>query len=355
MALLEDVIKQIQSQITRYTDDFNDVSVIESASGDGTYMTVVLEEEITPDTYVNIRNMYSKLEAIGASGTSEGILIQFTQDHDQTYADEEKEAGVVKTVKFIGDFEGEYELVDVPTRDTIVIDSDVVPSGIYYLIEQRYGYSGRKAVSFIDNKTFKYALTQTLEPYYEEATVQSNIRVDGVGSEATIRDFIENETLVLNQKTIFVMLNDCVASRDSYIRSDARNRKEFQDDLKTEVIQTFSVYVVIPIQEQITPRVAVNYTNELRALIVKCLHGAIFDSGMVSGSQFLSTYIGDIGALDNKAYYTHRFDFEIVFNIIAEDGVAEENTTAFRTFELGVKMQFDDYENTKKTISGDIE
>lgn len=356
MARLEDIIKQVSSQITRHTSDFNDSSTIKEAIISAGKMNVELNSEVTSDSYVNIVDLYSKLiaESVTDDGSNQ-YTIEFTDEHDQTFSDEEKAVGIEKEVKFTGAFEGDYSLIDVPSRTSITIESDSEPTGTFYLLEQRAGYNGRKAVTFTDSTHFSFDISQTIQPYYTGAYIQNNIRVDGVSSPDDIADYLENEAVTLEKSTIFVVINEARASRNRFTTSDAKNRREFKDDMHIECAQTYSLFIVIPTDRNITPRTAINLAHSYRAYMIKCLHGAVFDSGLSDEGLFLSTFLSDDGTLYNKAYYIHRFDFETVFNIEADDSLDIQDSTAFRDFELGLKMEADDYTDVKKTITADIE
>lgn len=356
MAKLDDIIAQIQSQITKYTNDFNSESSITGASISGGTMTLRLSADVDTDTYVNVSGVYGETAVSGvtANTVADQYDLGFATEHDLTYSDDEKDYGEPRVVEFVGDFEGQYPLIDVMGATGITIESDTVPTGSFYLLEDR-GYSGRKAVTFTDPKTICYTVDQAVTPHLKNATVQSNIRIDGASSPEDIADLIENEAVPLTQKTLFVIINPTRVSKDRNVFSDSISRKEWKDDLQTEVVQTFSVFCVIPTQNDITPRSAINYSYTLRGYLVKCLHGAQFDSGFGDDGKFLCGYIGDDGAQYNKAYYIHRYDFETVFNIENSDALAIESARAFREFEIGVKLEHDNYVLTKKTIAGDIE
>lgn len=359
MAKLEDVIRQLQSQLPKYTDSFNDVNAVTGASVTGGVMTINLENENYQDSLVNIKDLFAQLDVVGVSGTdtADYYNIETEFDHDQTYSDIEKQF-ITKTVDFIGDFSGEYELKDVPANNIITIESDSVPpsGGSFSLLESR-GYSGRKSVTWDDSQTLNYDVQFDIDPYVAAASgtyVQSNIRIDGIGSEQDIARYLENETLILEKNTLFVLMGGPRVSKSRETFSDAYNRKEYKDDLHIEVVQEFSLFAIIPTQDDVTPRDAINSIHDLRTYLVKSLHGATFDSGFESVDKFLCTYLGDDGEQYNRSYYVHRFDFETVFNIEDVDALQIEDTRAFREFDIGLKMQFDDYEDVKKTISGTI-
>lgn len=356
MAKLNDVIKQLQSQIPRLTDDFNDINQIVSATINGGVMTLVLEDDNIQDSYVNVFNLMGKLSATGVTAGTEANTydIGFSGKHDQTYSDEEKEYGDTRYVEFIGDFSERCILVDVPSVTGITIESDTAPSGTFSILEDR-GYNGRKAVTWTNTKTLKYTVGGTAEAYAPSGYVQSNIRIDGVSSPEDVADYIENEAMPLEKNTLFVVLNGNRASKSREIYSDSYGRKEFKDDLFTEVIQTFSVFAVIPTQDNITPRTAINYCDTLLAYLIKCLQGAQFDDCFGEEGKFLCSYLSDNGTQYNKSYYVHRYDFEVVFNIENKNALDIQDTRAFRDFELGIKLEFDDYTDAKKTIVEDID
>jgi hypothetical protein len=358
MAKLDDVISQVQGIITSLTDDFNDVAGIETVTASGTSVVITVNTALTQDTVSNIKGVYAKNKADSVTGgTSDNTwVVEFEDEHDVTYSELEKDIGIEKYVAFVGDTEGDYLLSDVPSRSSIEIESSIAPSGTFYMLEQ-YNFNGRKTVTWVDDTTFTYDNDFSdfgFELTHLDGSVSNNIRIDGISSDNDIADLLENKAIRLTKNTIFVVMNEVRTSKSRHIFSDAMNRKEYKDDLHIEVVQTFSLYVVIPTQSTTTPRVAINYIHELRPYIIKCLHGAKFDSGFNSGNQFLCSFLSDNGEQYNKSYYVHRFDFEDVFNIENSDSVEIENSRAFKSYSLGLNMQFDDYEEEKKSIEDNL-
>lgn len=361
MAKLDHVIAQIQSQLQRYTNDFCDTAIIESVSLSGTDAILELNTELDQDDYANIEGIYSKLEVDSvASGDIAGTWdITFKEDHDQTYSDIEKEInqakGEVKTVKFEGDFQGDYVLLDCPYNDVLTIESDTEPTGTFYLLEQRVGYNGRKQVTWIDDTHVSFPVSFDLDISSPSGVFSNNIRIEGLSSEGDLTDYLENEAKELTKKTMFVVMNTCHASKSREGLTDSWNRKDVKSDQRIEVTETFSVYIVIPTHKNVSAREAVNYIFSFRPIIIKCLQGVFFDTGFQGDKEYSCCYLNDGGESYNKAFYIHRFDFESVFVIGNSDTIDVRDSRAFREFELNFKMQFDDYENVKKNVEGTIE
>jgi hypothetical protein len=357
MAKLDDIINQVMSELPKYTDDFNDSVNIVSASRSSKEITLTVDADLETDTKANIKGVYAELEITDVEATDEDDEWTLTTeaDHDQTYSESEQVAHVEKKVRFVGSLSGEKNLVSVPANDQIVIENASEPTGEFYLLEDR-NYSGWKTVVINNvNHTVKYSVDFEIDPHVVSGKVVNNIRVGCVASEQDIQDYLENKTESLTNKTLFVLMESVRCSKDTSIFSDSTNRKTSANDLHVEAIQTFSIFAVIPTQTNMTPREAVNYIYTLRPYIVKCLHGAIFDSGFDDETEFVACFTGDAGENFNKSYYVHRFDFEIVFNIGNKDAVPESYTKAFRSFEVDFKLPIDDYAEIKKEIEGNFE
>lgn len=357
MPKLEDVIKQVQSELPKYDNSFNDINNIDDIVNNSGEITIDLVDENYQDSIVNIDNVYAKLDVIGvtAGSVANTYDIQTEIDHDQTLSEQEKLFGQTKYVQLLGVINDEVELVDVPYNDIVTIKSTVPPTGGSLSLLEDRGYSGRKNVTWDDSQTLRYDVEYSIEPYSLNGTVQSNIRVDGISDEGQLVDYLENNAVSMSKNSMYIILRECNASKSRFTYSDAFNRKEYKDDLQVEIVQPFSLFAIIPTQDKITPREAINYIYKLRTYLVKSLHGALFDSGFLSEDKFLCTYQGDDGEAYNKSYYVHRFDFETVFNIENEDSIEIENTRAFREFDIGFKLSYDEYDVEKKNISGEIE
>lgn len=356
MARPSDIIKQLQSVLPKYTSDFYDTKDIINASITGKEITLTYNGIITVDTLANIKGVYCKIAVTDiVAGDEDNQWILTTEiDHDQTYSDIEKELGIEKTVLFSGDFSGSKVLVDVPANDKIIIESTEEPEGDFFLLENR-GYSDRKTV-VIDNTahTLKYDVDYEIDPIVVSGEIINNIRISTVASEDNIIDLLENKTIALTKNTIFLLMGETLASSDRKVYSDAKNRKASGEDLTTEYYQTFTVFIVIPTQGNTTPYEAIESIHTLRPYMIKCLHGAAFESGF-SNRPYLCTYTGDAGADYNKAYYVHRFDFENGYLINGDDSISNDDSRAFRNFEIGIKLEYDDYKEAKKIIEATIE
>jgi hypothetical protein len=357
MAKLDDIISQVMSELPKYTEDFCDVVNITNSSRSTKEITLTVDDDLISDTLANIKGVYAKLLVSSIEeGDDDGQWVLTTAiDHDQTYSESEQAAGIEKSVVFVGSFSGTKTLVEVTANNKITIESDTEPTGTFYLLEDR-NYSGWKEVT-IDNEahTVKYSVAFEIDPYVVSGTVMNNIRVGCVGSEQDIVALLENEATQLTKKTIFVLMNGVIVSRDPSIFTDSKNRKATNDELWIEAAETFTLFAVLPTQTKATPREAINSIYTLRPYIVKCLHGALFESGFTESNKFISCYTGDAGESWNKSYYVHRFDFETIFNIGDDDAVPDVYSRAFRSFEIGIKLSFDSYEEVKKQIDGEIE
>ncbi len=356
MAKLEDIISQIQSELPKYDDNFYDEVNVTNVSRSGTEITLTVDDDLVEDTHANIKGVYCKLlvSAVEAGDESNQWVLTTEQDHDQTYSDVEKQYGVTKTCTFVGDFSGDKTLIEVPENNQITIESDTEPTGTFYLLEDRQ-YSGRKEVTiYNDNHTVKYDVAHEIDAYSDSGVVINNIRVDGLSSADDIIRYLENNAVQLTKYHIFVVMGNVLSSADRHVFSDARNKKQTSQDLQTECVEDFSLYVIIPTQSDTGPRSAINYIYTLRPYICNCLHGAVFDSGFSEGSKYCAVFAGDSGETYNQSYYVHRFDFENVFNITNADSVPVEYTRAFQSFEIGIKMEFDDYEEVKKQVNGTL-
>lgn len=353
---LSDLIAQIQSQLPKYTNSFCDVLNVVSASRSVKEITLTLDDTPVSDVLASIEGIYAGLLVTSVSEYASGQYeLTTTIDHDQTYSESEQAYGALKYVKFSGSFSGTYRLIEVTANNKLVIASDTEPTGTFYLLENR-GYNGRKSVTVdTENKTVKYDVDYEIDPISVSGTVLNNIRIWAIASEVDIQKLLENQTATLTKNTIFVMLGECIVSSDNTIRSDALIRKSPNDSMKIEVRQTASIYVVIPTQGDVSVRTAVDSIHTIRTYFIKSLHGALFDSGFSEGDKFCLSYSGDAGESYNASYYVHRFDFDTIFNINDEDAVQIDDSRAFRSFDIGFKLVFDDYTDEKKEISGDIE
>ena len=358
MAKTADIIKQMMQILPIYSDKFNISLVIESVTALGDNLFKI---KTTAAHGQKVGN-WVKLQGVGvinpvtARSFSSGVYTFTTEfAHDQT----EQWNKTVQLEGFSGLDDGLQDLHSVPLKNKFTIESeeDVITSN-GNLIEYRIdGLNSRLEITVIDSLT-EFTISAPLCPFDDflinasTSKVFSSPRISGLATPDRIEKYYTEQCA--GKWWAFVINENTSVSADRAVMSDAMQKKARADAYQAECIQNFSIYVVAPALDTIGGRYIGDEMVDIRTALCKSLCGVQFDSGFVDQKKYLTAFLGD-GFYDYVgAYYVHKFTFETVYDMSAGDIVEPSDTRAFRRFEVGVKLQFDEYTEVKKQIDGDL-
>ena len=354
MAKITDIIAQLQAVLPKKTDKFHDefsISGITSIGGGVFEIETSSVHGLSVGDYINIKDVISVNPISSVSLDSGVVTATTTVYHDLTSTFHE----TINLSGFNNVADGNYPLLSVPTGLTFTFANDDLPTGTGQLNENRIdGINGRYAVSSITDKTkFRISSTTVFTSFIvSSGKVMARIRISGLVSEDLLEKYYtEHEA---NEYWAFVIPLPTIASFDRKIQSDAKQKKQSSDEILTECVNPFSVFVVAPSINTIGGRYISDDMVDIRTAICKSLVGVKFDSGFTESEKYITTFSGDGFFNYVGAYYIHRFEFENVYLFGQEDAVDLPDTRAFRRFEIDIKMEFDDYDLVKKSIDGDL-
>lgn len=342
----EQIIRQLQAVLPKYTDYFSDSVSASSVTRSGSTVTVVTSSAhgLTTGQAVYIRgalspNPISSLTRVGNVATA-----ITTNSHDLT-------EGYQTTVNISGANQAEYNgtktLLSVPNRTTFtfsVSGSPATPAtGTIYLQEDKeLEYNGRKIVSVVDPTTFTYSITATPEsPAQGTISVLKGLRVSGaVNPERFFESYTQQSA---NKLWLIVVANDTLASKERRLQDDATYRSEAGQFFYERLIQNLQILLYIPSSATISARQERDLAEDIRPAIFKSLLGVKFDSGFTYGSKYQLTFVNDNQLGYFRGFYVHSFNFEAPYEIYREDTVDPPYSTAWRDFEIDWQRDLDDY------------
>jgi len=362
----EDVIKQLQAVLPKYTDYFSEkiqVSNVSYISGNTYQITTTTPHNLSNGLLINVEKILSKNKIITITNLGDGwIKFKTEVSHDLTKNfDQIKLENWTKQVYlqgFTNLADGYYDFTgDVPSKDEFTIILPVVPTGTGYLCEDRIdGINGRKAITLVDTTNFRiqgasndftsFALTTN-------SNITTDIRISGVGNPARFIQYYTKHSI--NKFWAFVSTGETNVSYSRNIESDANQRFKKGEDIQFECIQPIFVYVIAPDIDTYGGRYISDIMVDIRKYLCKALVGVSFPSGFdTEPDSFLTSFRSDDFFDYDGAYYIHLFMFETVFNFYSRDGIDPLNTRAFRRFEINYKLNFDNFDTIKTTIEGDL-
>jgi len=197
------------------------------------------------------------------------------------------------------------------------------------------GYNGMYTVTVIDGLTFTYQITTTPQsPALGTKVVHSCPRISGA---VDIEEAIKAYTKQADQDLwAFVVIDSESTSKDRHTTDDSTaTLSKGSVDYRLVEVTGFSVYVIAPATEEVAGENAVDL---IRGTVKPAIYKSLLNinlptylsteamGAVVPTSNGIWAYIG--------AYYTHRFQFEMVSEIVFDDGVDPDYNTAFRCINM---------------------
>ncbi len=144
----------------------------------------------------------------------------------------------------------------------------------------------------------------------------------------------------IDQYWAFVVLGDVNASQSRRIGSDAIDDQQRNVEFRQQIIEPFTVYVFIPVKDEIAAANARDEASNLLRPMLRSLLFSKFDTGLYSGQLNSVQFAGHSVASYNTSLYIHAYDFQQVAEIYQEDTVGPDNDVAFRDINFSVKLDF---------------
>jgi len=351
-----DIVNQLRILLPHYTTRFHDalsISSISVSSGVGTIVTSSPHNLLDGEA-LTLANVEQRTPISTAS--KEGMIVTFTTsvDHDLTenWHEQITLSGFTDT-----QWNGTFELNKVPNRRTFSIRSaNAAPaiSGSPVLHEVRIdGPNGQYSVTVVDENTLTIN-TDADDGIYFSGTAASAVRVI---SAATIeRSQEQYDEMEANQYWMFVVPQDAEISKDRTTQSDAVSTQPNGTEIRTRLIDPFSLYVFAPTDQQFAAENALDVCrHDLLTPLTKSLYGARFPSGLSTPMDF-RVVLTSHGVYDyTEAYYIHQYDWESVYDLTDGDAVDNLATRAFRDLNFIKRIGGDDTENATASINLDDE
>lgn len=357
MAKIEDIVKQMQAVLPRYTTKFSEPFVISSivSIGGGVFeIETATVHGLIVGNYINVRGVLvvNSITAISYDSVNEIVVADTTNVHDLT----DNFQSTVNITGFGAITDGDFTFVSAITPKRFSFSSAIEPTGLGQLNEDRLdGLNGRYEVDTIISTT-KFRITSTtLHTAFvvnANSLVTSSIRVSGMSTVDRLVAYY-SETKI-DKLWAFVIPEATSVSFNRRINSDAQQKFQRSNEIQYECYQTYGIYVVAPATDTTGARLLADDMVDIRTALCKSLVGVKFDSGFVDSKVYIMTFNGDDFLDYVGSYYIHKFDFETVFNFSEGDAVDIPDSVAFREFQINLKTQFDDFGEIKKIIDGEL-
>lgn len=332
------IIKTLLESVPEYTDLFSDSLDVSSVTRSNNTVTVVTAKKHNLKTayYATITGAVTPVPIASITRSDGVVTVRCAASHDLT-------EGFFDTVSITGaipdEYNGTFPLLSVPNRKELTYKIDATPTtpatgnDILLLTGGIGSYNGRFKVTYVDDYTFTYELSDTpYSPPEGDIKVKTGIRISGA---ATIERAIEAYTKQPDKNLwAFVVLEDTSVNKDRTIRTDAVTTRAATDEFRTRLIKNFGIYVFAPSIEGIAARTERDMMEDVEVILYKSVLGLKLPSPYTENTWSLVTPTGNGIHEYNRAYYIHRFGFQFTYDLLYGDTAFNPKSVAFRNLDI---------------------
>ena len=341
-----DVITQLSVLLPQLTDKFTDDVNIFSITRSGTEMTAQCADkhDVEVGDAVAIVNAEMHLAAAVTRSGAIGTLVT-TLVHDFTKK-------IAKTVTLSGaaeaEFIGTFTTIDIVDRNTItfvMVDSGPTTATGSPVLEnsesslRQYNTTYKVTSTPDDAKfTFNHSVSGLADP---TGSILARVKPRISGAVEIPRAIAAYTQQKINKYWMFVVIDDVSASKGRAINSDAIDNIQRGNEYRQQFIQPFSIYVFIPVVEEIAARQARDIADDLFQSICKSLVFSKFDSGIFVGKQGPVQFVGHGLHQYSTSLYIHQYSFQQIVDLTFDDTVGFDLDVAFRDIDFTINPHFD--------------
>jgi hypothetical protein len=336
-----DIITQLATKLPALVNNFTTSFSVDSLTLSGTTVTATTSSAhgLAVGKAVIITGAQTTID-IGTL-TRSGIVgtLVTDADHDMT-------EGVFTEVEIDGasesEFNGTFTLSSVKNRRTVTFimpDSGATTAtGSPLLLNGAsalQSYNGLVEVDTVPTTTtFTYEITDSTlnTPADGTIVVQINPRISGAATDERAAESYTKQST--DEAWLYVVLNDMVASKNRNLLIDGTDNIQRTNHFKQYASQTVSLYLFVPTTSEISGRLARDTAEEMLQPICQSILFTKFDS-LLSEGEYNALMFNEHGFHDyNRAYYMHRYTFELSVLFTFDDTVGADEDVAFRDISL---------------------
>ena len=135
---------------------------------------------------------------------------------------------------------------------------------------------------------------------------------------------------------LFVSLDNSIVSKSREVGSDASHNIRHGEHFRQQVIQEFSVFLIVPVTDSLSGEVGRDVAEDMFLPLCQSVLGSVFSSGLSATNQNLTQFETHGAQLYTTAIYVHAYTFSHIIDLLFEDTVGADVDVAFRDihFEL---------------------
>ena len=137
----------------------------------------------------------------------------------------------------------------------------------------------------------------------------------------------------------FVVLGDVVASNSRQTNTDAVSDIQRTEHFRQQLIQSVTVFVVVPSALENAARSARDACEALFRPLSRSLTFTRFDSGLAVATKGALQFVRHGFSAYHRAWYMHAYEFQQLADLTFDDTVGYDTDVAFRDITLQMKVQ----------------
>ena len=343
-----DIVTQLALRLPQLTDEFTNEISVNSMVRTGTVVAVNCEEPhgLAPGQSVNILgsdvpiavSTFTRVDAVGTIVTA--------ADHDLTEP-------IASTVTTSGanesKFNGTFTVIAIANRRTITVtmtdSGDETSTGASRILEG--GESALRSYNTVYSvleapSTVQFTITHSVSGLADPIGTIIARTKPRISAAVDPTRMIESYTAKqVDDFWLFVVLGDVTASKSRQNQSDAVDNIPRGSEYKQEIIQDFTLYLLIPAATEIAGADARDEAEALFRTICRALLFSGFDSQLFAGTQGMIHFVSH-GVFDyNGAFYVHAYSFQQVVDLTFDDTVGDDLDVAFRQIDFTIFPQLE--------------
>ena len=354
------IMAQLYRYLPKFSNYFNDIKAVAANIVDGSPQTLEINlpaHGLSTGNNVTLSNSQVSNNIIGVHQIVDAVgnsILRFETavPHDLTM----DYTGSI-TLRGFSDINlnGEFELSLVidSTHFDIIYDTAPTLTGNEQLIMYiENGIDGVWPITVTDEDNFTVSLLGSM-PIQPGAVVALNcsygFRIYPVYDyKAGIE--IYTPQLSANKACLFVIMEDSRASKNPWIESEGREENTNAQQVRTKIINEFSLVAVFPTSSTLTNSAAAELCwNRILMSLYKVMVGINFGQTL---NDYITTLIGHGPTEYNHAYYSHAYTFEYIYEITNDDIFLAANIKTRRLNEIDFSF-IDPLDAGSKNIVGD--
>ena len=349
---IADVVSQLALVLPNFTDLFADIQAISSITVTSNVATVTTTAAhgLATGQAISIAGVETRTPI--TSFVKSGLNFTYTTslEHDLTFGWVDNE-----NIELSGftdnDWNASFKLKASDNRFDFTVQStnaDPVLTGNEFLLEPNRidGINGLFPITVTGASAFTISgsfLDGTYTPI--NGKVFSNPRIAAtIDIDRALAQYTKNNT---NEFWIFVEPANVTVSKDRSAFSDATATIPSGTEIRTRMLDGFTVYIIAPTSAEIAAEKALDICrHDLMLPMMKTLYGVKLDTGVTNVADFKVTLEGHNVAAYEKAFLAYAYEFQFVIDLTDEDQFREGGTRAFRNIDYTQEVGGDDTENS---------